>query len=659
MKNCPHCGDTDLASDNKSLTDTVVKKHRAKKAPEVYEVNSSTMKTGKISDKGDHLSEGKILRNYRLTKMLGSGSYGEVWEAFTDLNNTFALKIIQIPEGTSPTELIADYQLLRNVHDYTNLIRYENPELITIHGHDYILMPMTDIMDGDLNNYKITIRNESFKTKERIVIEQILPQICNGLKVLHNAGIVHRDIKPGNILYRGTNFKLADFGASNILNLELFSTSTTSVEITGTLRYMPPEQISGKPCDARSDIYSVGITLCELLFDQTYPEDGPEVSSDLIDFLNRFIAPSPASRHQSIDEILEYNNKETNLKQHKPQPTRKNNSIIVALIITVGVLIFYLLPVVVLPSLINTINKLNSDLAMNLNVINDAAVNIQDTSAYSDTQRVINEKETESETTPIPPADIKSMSPKDVVKEYLEATAWEQRLNYVLHPERIKQEMAEYYSGASFPTDKSAFKEEWTNYKLITGHQLGGPVTSGKDIESVILIEKDVTKLDYYLMMDTDPTIYGSLARMLILKNTESGWRINWEARGIPDSPTAMEELKIQRPTSVYNAAKVFAFIKLGDSYSWQFQGRENDFYPFELYITGGEDFDTIQGYAPRDSAYGNLLYDTVRKSRWPVVPVTLKVAYITKAPAGEFSKNESYDVGLIDIVSFEHTYFY
>ncbi len=154
-----------------------------------------------------------------------------------------------------------------------------------------------------------------------------LAQICRGLSALHERGLVHRDLKPGNVLVNATGtVKLADFGLVKPTAAAEQDTETTAVgAVVGTYRYMAPEQARGEPVDHRADLYSLGALLYELLAGRPPFVDAsrlalahavchreppplsllnPEAPLDLCALAHRLLAKNPADRPQSVADVL-------------------------------------------------------------------------------------------------------------------------------------------------------------------------------------------------------------------------------------------------------------------------------------------------------------------------------------------------------------------
>ena len=157
----------------------------------------------------------------------------------------------------------------------------------------------------------------SLNTTEKL---QLFAQICDGLQFAHEAGVVHRDIKPANVVIVRSGAKLLDFGIARMAGSQI----TRNTAIIGTVSYMSPEQIRGKGVDARSDIFSAGVMLYEMLsgrrpFDQDsdfdtmqaiVAQEPPElevegvISPDaLATIVRRALEKDPAQRYQTAQEF--------------------------------------------------------------------------------------------------------------------------------------------------------------------------------------------------------------------------------------------------------------------------------------------------------------------------------------------------------------------
>ena len=196
---------------------------------------------------------------------LGSGGMGVVYRALdTNLNRPVAIKFLS-DELANPT---ARRRFQREAQTASSL---NHPHIVTVHdagefeGRQYLV---TELVDGG------TLRDWARAAKRgwRQTIE-LLTGIADGLAAAHDAGILHRDIKPENILITKSGYaKLGDFGLAKLLEGETSAQTPTVSDlhtragvIVGTAAYMSPEQASGEPLDARSDVFSFGVVLYEAL----------------------------------------------------------------------------------------------------------------------------------------------------------------------------------------------------------------------------------------------------------------------------------------------------------------------------------------------------------------------------------------------------------
>jgi eukaryotic-like serine/threonine-protein kinase len=222
------------------------------------------------------LSAGNKLGPYEILAPLGAGGMGEVYRARdTRLDRTVAVKIL-------PAHLSSDpIQKQRFEREAKTISSLNHPHICVLHdvGHqdgiDYLVM---ECVEGETLAKRLE--------KGPLPLDQVLKfgaQIADGLDKAHRSGIVHRDLKPGNIMLTSTGAKLLDFGlAKPAAPLTTGATLTTAAlqttpvtqegTIVGTFQYMSPEQIEGKELDGRSDIFSLGAVLYEMLTGQrAYP----------------------------------------------------------------------------------------------------------------------------------------------------------------------------------------------------------------------------------------------------------------------------------------------------------------------------------------------------------------------------------------------------
>lgn len=240
-----------------------------------------------------NLEPGTKIGRYEIRSLLGAGGMGEVYRAFdTELEREAALKFLK------PTD---DEDKLRRFRQEAKAVSaLSHPNILTIYevgsyrGSHFIV---SELINGQSLREVISERNLSFDE-----ILEIGVQIGNALAAAHAVGIVHRDIKPENIMVLPDgNVKVLDFGLAKFVglgkNLETdFDGSTASLiqtkagMIIGTVNYMSPEQLRGKPIDALTDIWSLGIVLFETLTLRR-PFTGESVSDVIASILEHPLPP--------------------------------------------------------------------------------------------------------------------------------------------------------------------------------------------------------------------------------------------------------------------------------------------------------------------------------------------------------------------------------
>lgn len=223
---------------------------------------------------------------YHIIRQLGEGGMGEVFLARDrELDREVALKVIRLDLASNPQILERfkrEIQLSSNV-THKNILRVY--DLGEAGGVKFLTMQY--VQGHDLASL---MRREAPLPIPRVV--EIFRQICEGLEAAHEQGVIHRDLKPQNILIdeRG-RVAIADFGLAKSLD---YASLTEAGKVIGTPHYMSPEQVKGIPLDPRSDIYSLGIILYEMLTG-TVPFTGSSAYEVMIQRTQR--TPRPASDH--------------------------------------------------------------------------------------------------------------------------------------------------------------------------------------------------------------------------------------------------------------------------------------------------------------------------------------------------------------------------
>lgn len=237
--------------------------------------------------------EGREFGFYRILKRLGSGGMGEVYLAIdTRLGRQIALKFL-------PAHLTSEAITVRRFQQEARAASALNhPNILTIYeigqidGEHFIA---SEYIDG------ITLRNAMRRGPFQISTAlDIAAQIASALVAAHSAGVIHRDLKPGNIMIRPDGWvKVIDFGVAklaeprtrNSLQEDRWTQPGTTV---GTIDYMSPEQARGEETDARSDIWSLGVVLYEMLV-QKRPFEGDTEYHVMVNILDRPVPPITAA----------------------------------------------------------------------------------------------------------------------------------------------------------------------------------------------------------------------------------------------------------------------------------------------------------------------------------------------------------------------------
>lgn len=228
------------------------------------------------------------LGRYELQKELGRGAMGIVYQGHDpNINRQVALKTLRLDSDLTVAALKEAKERFFREAESAGKLNHSNIVRIFDAGEEqgicYIAM---ELLDGeDFTRYT--------KVDSLLPVRQVLEyaaQVADALQYAHAQGIIHRDIKPANVMYlKDGTIRVADFGIARIAS----SSKTETGVVIGTLAYMSPEQISGKKVDGRSDIFSLGIVLFELLTGQKPFQDTGELANIFFRITNQ-PEPEPA-----------------------------------------------------------------------------------------------------------------------------------------------------------------------------------------------------------------------------------------------------------------------------------------------------------------------------------------------------------------------------
>jgi serine/threonine-protein kinase len=197
---------------------------------------------------------------YRIEKKLGDGGFGVVFRAFDVPNNrTVALKFLRT-EGTADPDVIARFK-----NEGRRCAALVHPNLVRIYHagrEDGRLFIASEYIEGS-NLYQLLVKAGQPFSVDRAL--QVIADAARGLKEAHRMGVVHRDLKPENIMIRDADqvVKVLDFGIAKDLHDSVGRTRAGA--FIGTVGYASPEQVNGYAVDERTDIFSLGAILYELL----------------------------------------------------------------------------------------------------------------------------------------------------------------------------------------------------------------------------------------------------------------------------------------------------------------------------------------------------------------------------------------------------------
>ncbi len=240
------------------------------------------------------------LGRYTIIGELGKGAMGTVYKAVDPLiDRIVAIKTINLSMALDEKEAF-EYES-RFYQEAKAAGRLSHPNIVTIYdvgkSGEIAYIAMEFLQGRELRD----ILNDG----KRMPIEQVInvvAQVALGLAYAHEYGIVHRDVKPSNIMIvREGNVKITDFG---IARLASAGVHTQTGMVLGSPKYMSPEQVVGQKIDHRSDIFSLGVMLYEMLTGQS-PFSGENINAIMYQTLNS-VPPPPTSLSSNIPEMLNF-----------------------------------------------------------------------------------------------------------------------------------------------------------------------------------------------------------------------------------------------------------------------------------------------------------------------------------------------------------------
>jgi len=225
---------------------------------------------------------GENILHYKIIEKLGEGGMGEVFKAQdTKLDRFVALKFL--PSQITSTSEVKE----RFIQEAKAASAMNHPNVCTIHdiqGHNDQLFIVMEYIDG------FTLRDNKQVLSEKRILE-IAAQVADGLGAAHEKGIVHRDIKPENIMIRKDGIaQIMDFGLAKLYSDKNVSRLTKAGTTMGTMGFMSPEQVQGLDVDHRTDIFSLGVVLYELLAGES-PFKGMHETAIMYEIVN--VDPPP------------------------------------------------------------------------------------------------------------------------------------------------------------------------------------------------------------------------------------------------------------------------------------------------------------------------------------------------------------------------------
>jgi len=270
---------------------------------------------------------GRRLGRYEVVSLLGAGGMGEVYRARdTELERDVALKVLPEAAAEDPD------RLERFARESRAVARLSHPNILEIHDvgcDDGVHYAVAELLEGE--SLRERLKRGRLPVRKAVAIADA---ISRGLGAAHSQGVVHRDVKPENVLLTSDGrVKVLDFGIASLHEPEVqaagpdaseISTITAAGSLLGTIGYMAPEQVRGEAADARSDVFALGCVLYEMLtgqraFHRTTPAETlaailhdepplpvslvPEIPAGIDRVVMRCLEKEPGERFQSAADV--------------------------------------------------------------------------------------------------------------------------------------------------------------------------------------------------------------------------------------------------------------------------------------------------------------------------------------------------------------------
>ncbi len=257
---------------------------------------------------------GEVLGSYQLVRRLGEGGMGEVYLGrHLKLGREVAVKVLRAELAKDPEILRRFFQEARVVNEINHPHIVEVIDFVEELGHAYCVM---ELLKGQPLDREVELSGVLPVARTTAIVAQV----CEALHAAHQRGVVHRDVKPANIFLterdgRADFVKVLDFGVARVAKAEGSRTQVGAV--LGTPAYMSPEQAQGRVVDGRSDVYSVGAVLYELLSGRVLSDEvftppplidtarGEPVPGPLAELVQQCLEMDPSRRPASALEVAQ------------------------------------------------------------------------------------------------------------------------------------------------------------------------------------------------------------------------------------------------------------------------------------------------------------------------------------------------------------------